>query len=85
MTRPPVVKCGWPCPKCETDDAFITKVALGDYVEVVNEKNKCSNKDCGYVLTQEEEQDMCDRAWENAPEDYAGEKADWLYDRARDR
>jgi transcription elongation factor Elf1 len=77
----PIVRRGFPCPKCEKDDAFITKVRLGDYSEMSTE----ACEECGYKLTKEEEQDMCDQAWESGPEDYAGEMADYLYDRSRDR
>ena len=80
----PVVRSGHACPRCEKDDAFITWIELGGRREMVPHKGAACTE-CLYTLSHEEEKEMLDKAEGEAPSDYAGEYADYLYDRSRDR
>lgn len=82
MTHP-IVRRPFACPVCHHGEGFITKVRLEDYVEVENERNRCSQ--CRYTLTEAEAESMTEAAWYSQYEDYADQRDDALYDRAKDR
>lgn len=72
-----LVRRGWSCTVCETDDAFVTTVSLGDYVEL--SEDTCPN--CGYKVLPGEAKSMKDKAWESAPEDAIDERLDAISER----
>lgn len=68
MTRPTVYQTH-ACPKCVREEAFTTKVVLGDYSEMA--VSKCEA--CGHELSETEEQEMTQEAEYDAPELYAAD------------
>lgn len=64
-----LVRRSWECPICLEDEAFITTVALGDYVNI--DREDCPH--CGFTLTEAEAEGIKTQAWESSGEDAIGE------------
>lgn len=66
------VERSWECPICLADEAFVTTVALGDYVHI--DREDCPH--CGFTLMEAEAQELSTKAMEAAPDDAIGEWED---------